>query len=134
MPDKKTAQLINCKKCNRLFSAVDDSLLCSRCNDAIDDGFTRVREYIYDHPTSSLKQVSEGTEIKPDVVLKWIREGKIILGGSSTITFCERCKAPTDGTRYCVNCIQEIARGLKEGIGTTLEKDKAGMHIKPDRK
>lgn len=134
-------ELVHCKKCNRLFSSTAGETLCSRCNEAVDDGFIRVREYIYDNPSSSLIKVCESTDVKPDAVLKWIKEGKIILGGSATIAFCERCNAPTDGARFCKNCVQEIAKGLKAGIHSTDDSngkaDKqstAGMHIKPDRR
>ena len=135
MAENTLNELRNCKKCNRLFSSVDGSTLCSRCNVKADDGFNRVREYIYDNPTSSIKDVSKGTSVSADTILKWIRDGRIILSENSSISFCERCSSPMDGGRFCGKCVKELADGLKEGIGTNDNRSKAGMHIKEiDRK
>jgi len=131
----KNSILRNCKKCNRLFSSVDGSALCSRCSEDADDGFNKVREYIYDNPNSSVKDVSVGTGVSTDVILQWIREGRIVLGDHANISFCERCDAPIDGGRFCGKCVRELAEGLKSGIGANDQKNRAGMHIKEhDRK
>ena len=131
MTDSKINALKNCKKCNRVFSAVDGSALCSRCNEDVDDGFTKVREYIYDNPTSSVKEVSVGTGVRPDAILKWIRDGKIVLSKDSSIAFCERCGEPTEGIRFCPLCIRDLSNGLKSGIEDRAnQKNHVGMHIK----
>lgn len=133
MTENKMGNLKNCKKCNRLFSATDvSSTLCSRCNEDIDDEFTRVREYIYDNPASSVKDVSMGTGISTEAILKWIRDGKIVLGKNAIISFCERCGEPMDdGSRFCPKCVRKLTDGLKEGIGAnTNQRSKIGMHIK----
>lgn len=136
MTDNKLNALRNCKKCNRLFSSVDGNSLCSRCNDDIDDEFTRVREYIYDNPSSSVKDVSIATGVEADAILKWIREGKIVLSKGSSIAFCDRCGEPTDGGRFCAKCVHELSTGLKSGIGesTEAQRQRMGMHIKDTRK
>lgn len=123
--------LKNCKKCNRLFQSKDGASLCSRCNDDIDDEFTRVKEYIYDNPSSNLKDISIGTGVAATAILKWIREGKIVLDADVTIAFCQRCEEPTDGERFCQKCQGELAQGLKRGIeNKEPERKKTGMHIK----
>jgi hypothetical protein len=132
----KSSVLINCKKCNRLFSSVDGATLCSRCNESADEGFSVVREYIYDNPSSSIKEVSSNTGIESELILRWIREGRIVLSEHANISFCERCDVPTDGGRFCGKCIRELSDGLKKGItADEIEKKGAGMHIREiDRK
>jgi len=135
--DNKLSNLMNCKKCGRLYSSKNGSSLCSRCNEDIDDEFTRVREYIYDNPTSSVKDVSAATSVDTDAILKWIREGKIVLGESSKIAFCERCGEHTEGDRFCPKCVRELTNGLKEGIDNKAnpnERRGMGMHIKENNK
>jgi predicted amidophosphoribosyltransferase len=135
MSENKLNSLRNCKKCGRLFSSVDGSALCSRCNDNVDDSFTRVREYIYDNPTSSVKDVSHGTGVDADAILKWIREGKITLADNSNIAFCERCGSPTEGARFCGKCVRELTNGLKKGMQDTAGPaiKHRGMHIKEEK-
>ncbi|GAU75676.1 hypothetical protein [Fusibacter sp. 3D3] len=133
MTENKMGNLKNCKKCNRLFAAVNGhDFLCSRCNEDIDDGFTKVREYIYDNPTSGVKDVSIGTGISTEAILKWIRDGKIVLGENTIIAFCERCGEPAEGGgRFCPKCIRNLTDGLKAGIGENDQyRTRVGMHIK----
>ena len=135
MAENNTNELRNCKKCNRLFSSVEGSMLCSRCNVNVDDGFIRFREDIYDNPASSITDVSKGTSVSSDIILKWIRDGRIVLAENSSISFCQRCGSPMDGGRFCGKCVKELADGLKDGIGSNDTRPKAGMHIKEiDRK
>lgn len=134
MTDSKASLLRNCKKCNRVFSSIDGGALCSRCSNEADDGFLKVKEYIFDNPTSSIKDVTAGTGVPSDTVFKWIREGRIVLSEHSGISFCERCSTPIDGGRYCGRCINELANGLKSGLSDRDQKPKAGMHIKEAEK
>jgi len=137
MTENGLNSLRNCKKCGRLFSSLDGGGLCSRCNDDVDDSFTRVREYIYDNPTSSVKDVSEGTAVPTEAILKWIREEKIRLSDGSGITFCERCSEPSNGNRFCNKCVHELSSGLKKGMEASLAKSQpkhVGMHIKDEKK
>lgn len=133
MPDNRLGNLINCKKCGRLFSAnAEGDSFCSRCNQDVDNEFTKVREYIYDNPSSSVKDVSLGTGIKSEIILKWIRDGKIVLGENHTISICERCGEPIDGGgRFCPKCVKNLTDGLKDGIKSEPQRKSAvGMHIK----
>ncbi|MGX8796358.1 hypothetical protein ACR6HW_09780 [Fusibacter sp. JL298sf-3] len=139
MVSDRSGGLRNCKKCNRLFSAKEGEFLCSRCNDEVDDEFTKVREYIYDNPTSGVKDVSASTGVHVDVILKWIKEGRILLSERTPITFCERCGEPSDGARYCKKCVHELSVGLKSGIQEKSTTDRSasvrgGMHIREKRK
>lgn len=134
MTENKLGALKNCKKCSRLFQAENGATLCSRCNEDIDDEFTKVREYIYDNPSSSVKDVSTGTGVDTDSILKWIREGKIELGSYSGIAFCERCSEPTTGSRFCPKCVNDLSTGLKAGLEDSNHKLQMGMHIKTNQK
>lgn len=121
--------LMNCKKCGRLFQAKDSTGLCSRCNASVDDDFTKVKDYIYDNPSSSLKDVSEGTGVDSEAILKWIREGKIILSSDSGIRFCQKCGASIISGKYCNACVAKLQNTLK--VEEEPQKQEyRGMHIK----
>ncbi|MDO4799020.1 MAG: MerR family transcriptional regulator [Bacillota bacterium] len=114
--------LLNCKKCNRLFASDHGETLCSRCNEVTDDGFSKAREFIYDNPQSSLKDVSEGTGVEVDAILKWIREGRIVLTSQSGIRLCQRCGDPMLSGKYCDKCTAELKSSL------TLEEETPKEH------
>lgn len=122
--------LMNCKKCGRLFQAKDELGLCSRCNANVDDEFTKVKDYIYDNPSSSLKDVAEGTDVPTESILKWIREGKIILSSDSGIRFCQKCGASIISGKFCNSCVAHLQSNLKVDAPEPEKKEYRGMHTK----
>lgn len=126
------SKLLNCSKCGRLFESKDGSSLCSRCNENVDDDFSKVKDYIYDHPTCSLKDVSDDTGVPTDSILKWIREGRILLSQDSAIRFCQKCGAAIISGKYCPKCIAKLQETLK--IDQPEETEYRGMHIKSGEK
>ncbi len=123
-------ELMNCKKCSRLFHSKNGATLCSRCNVTVDDDFSKVRNFIYDNPSLSLKDVSEATGVEVTSILKWIREGKIILSDDSGIKLCEKCGASIISGRYCSSCIKKIQDSLKVDPSEFKTDEYRGMHIK----
>lgn len=123
------SKLLNCKKCGRLFQSKDGGALCSRCNHSVDDEFGKVREFIYENPTSSLKDVADGTGVETDAILKWIREGKIVLTSDSGIRFCQKCGASVISGKYCPRCVAELQQNLKLDPQPE-EKTYRGMYTK----
>lgn len=122
--------LVNCKKCGRLFQAKDEFGLCSRCNASVDDEFIKVKDYIYDNPSSSLKDVAEGTGVDSESILKWIHEGKIVLSSDSPIRFCQKCGASIIAGKYCNACIAKLQVTLKVDEEVPVKSEYKGMHTK----
>lgn len=122
-------KLMNCKKCGRLFQSKDEFGLCSRCNASVDDDFIKVKDYIYDNPTSSLKDVSEGTGVDSEAILKWIHEGKIVLSSDSGIRFCQKCGASIISGKFCNACIAKLQTTLKVEEEAPKQEYR-GMHTK----
>lgn len=125
-------KLINCKKCNRLFSSTTGSPFCSRCNTEVDDKFEKVRDYIYDNTSCGLKEVSDACHVEVEVILKWIKEGRIIITQNSAIKLCAQCGEPTISGKYCQECIAKIQSDLAVDPADFEQEpsDYRGMHIK----
>jgi len=112
--------LKNCKCCGRVFQAVGNLKLCSRCYTSDDDDFKVVRDHLYDYPDSTIVEVSEETGVSENKILKFLRAGKLILKGElSTLLVCEECKTPINTGIFCDTCSSKLVRELKRASADT---------------
>ncbi|MBN2900092.1 MAG: MerR family transcriptional regulator [Clostridia bacterium] len=131
-------ELKNCKKCGRMFSAENGQLFCSKCRTNDEDDFKVVREYIYDNPNSTVHDVHEATEVSEEKILKFLRQGRLILKGEGVGLECERCGKSINTGRFCDKCAHELKSGFQQAFGGEEKKEApasnakkgAGMHIK----
>lgn len=107
----------NCNRCGRMFQAVSTEKLCSRCRSTDDEDFKVVREYIYDNPDTSVKEVAEDTGVPEEKILKYLRDGKLLLKGeNANVLDCERCGKGIATGRFCDECSAKLARELKSAF------------------
>ncbi len=112
----------NCTRCGRMFQAEGPSKLCERCRDNDEEDFKVVREYVYDNPNSNIPDVAENTGVSEDKILKFLRQGKLILKDElSMVLDCERCGKPIKSGRYCESCTNEMSRELRSAASRTAE-------------
>lgn len=124
-------KLKNCDKCGRMFQGEEHQKLCSRCNTDADNMFDRVRSYVYDNPDENISAVSEGTGVHKRIILKYIKEGKLIIENPDFGAECERCGKSIDSGRFCAACAHELKQGLSAGLKEDEpKKSHAGMFVK----
>jgi len=121
----------NCKRCGRVFPAVSSEKLCSRCRTTDDDDYKVVREYIYDNPGADVKEVAEETAVAEDKILKFLRDGKLLLKGENAkVLDCERCGKGIATGRFCDECSRDLARELKSAFATPAKAVEEGSNNK----
>lgn len=112
----------NCARCGRMFQADGISKICDRCRDNDEEDFKVVREYVYDNPNSNIPDVAENTGISEEKILKFLRQGKLVLKDElSMVLDCERCGKPIKSGRYCDSCTNEMSRDLRSAASKTAE-------------
>jgi flagellar operon protein (TIGR03826 family) len=134
------SKLKNCAKCGRVFQAEEiGQKYCSRCSSNEDDLFLKAREFIYDNPDTNVMEVTEELEIEEDLILKWLRQGRLELRGEGVGYPCDRCGKSIKTGRFCESCQAELKSGFNEAFGIDKkskkpeqksEKDAHGMHVK----
>lgn len=125
--------LKNCAKCGRMFSGESHQLYCSNCVENDDETFKIVREYIYDHPSSTVKETSVATDIPEEKILKFLRQGKLTLRGDGVGLECERCGKSIGSGRYCEKCTLEMQNGFKQAFGVDKKPAAGKAPVKPDK-
>ncbi len=127
------AELKNCKQCGRVFASVSASL-CRKCLDQIDQDFVVVRKYVRDHNGADVLEVSQATGVSEEIILHFLREGRLISRGFVASLQCERCSTRIDSGRFCPKCLFELDQQL-QGVMPVTEKAiprtavKEQMHI-----
>jgi hypothetical protein len=74
-------ELRNCPLCSSLFTFKGASTLCPQCTGVADLEYFQVREYIFSHPGSNTLEVAAATGVKEEVILRFLREGRLSLKG-----------------------------------------------------
>ena len=125
------AELKNCRNCSRMFSSKDGQEFCSKCRLEVEDHFKIVREFVYDNPGCTVKEVEDGTGVPREEILEYLREEKLELKKESSDLNCQRCGKSIKSGRMCSAC----ARELKDGFSKAFESEKKddGKNNKKDK-
>ncbi len=127
MPDVR-----NCRKCGRIFNYIGGELICPMCRKADEEDFQRIKKYLYEFPGASLSQVSAELEISVEKIKKFLKDGRLEIAGNEGNMFleCEKCGKSIKSGKYCTECENEMAAGLrsvaskiKEEISKTSDRN-----------
>ena len=130
--------LRNCARCGKMFNYVAGPAICEPCKKAVEEDFQKVKQYIQDNPSASLKQISEDNEVTTKQIQQWIREERLMFSKDSPIQLlCEKCGEPITTGRFCAKCKTSMANNLnntfakpKPALQQPVKKEpKAGMRF-----
>lgn len=91
----------NCARCGKVFVAAAPQRVCPSCSRDDEEQFRAVKEYLNRNPGSPLGQVAEATGVRPDVILSYLRQGRL-----------DASHAPTDAKLVCSLCGASITSGV----------------------
>ena len=130
--------LRNCSKCGKMFNYVSGPPICDNCKKALEEDFQKVKKYVQDNPSASLKQIAEENDVKLNQIKEWIREERLMFSKDSPLALtCENCGEPIQTARLCAKCKAGMANNLSNSIAKpkTLQQPvakkepKAGMRF-----
>jgi len=103
----------NCKSCGKLFNYLSGPPLCTSCIKALDEKFSVVKEYIYDHPGAGMQEVSDENDVTIPQIQKWLREEKLSFSENSLVGIeCENCGATIRTGKFCQSCKTKLVNNL----------------------
>ena len=116
--------IVNCKKCGRIFQQVGSRRICPDCERALEDKFEEERDYIREHPDVSIMEVSREKEVSVEQLKQWVREERLLFTNAEGSGIeCVMCGVPIATGKYCARCKEKIAHNL----GAAYEKPKVTM-------
>jgi len=116
------ANLKNCPRCGRLFPAGSGRDICGKCLEAEDDDYGIVRRYVRDHPRSTVVEVAEETGVDEEVILQYLRDGRLVSNSFAATISCERCGKSIRAGKYCDGCMNVINAQL-QGVEPPRESE-----------
>ena len=109
--------LRNCARCGKMFNYIGGQPICDPCKKAIEEDFQKVKQYIEDNPTASLKMISEENQVSTKQIQQWIREERLMFSKDSPIQLlCEGCGEPITTGRFCAKCKTSMANTLNDTV------------------
>lgn len=112
--------LANCKRCGTLIPAVS-SRLCVDCLRDEEEAYQVVRDYVRQHPTATVLQVSKETGVSVPRIYDFVRKGKLVAQSpdSDLAVECVVCGRRILSGRVCDRC----RGGLKNGRVGEAERE-----------
>lgn len=116
----------NCRQCGRLYNYIGGSYrhLCPGCIKKMEDKFEIVKDYIEEHRTASINEVSAECEVGVKQIEQWIREERLCFADDSPIGIaCENCGKTIKTGRFCDNCKGAMLNQLGSAYGNQAAKE-----------
>ncbi|MCI0183123.1 MAG: hypothetical protein OWR52_06640 [Acidibacillus sp.] len=104
----------SCPKCKQIH--IGASELCFACIKLEEVDFSSVSDYLHHHPNANADEVAKETNVDIHLVMKWIKEGRLISLHELT---CERCGKKIKSGRFCSECgvdLQKSLHQMKQGL------------------
>lgn len=116
----------NCNRCGKVFNYIN-SLSCPDCEKKEERIFQGVKDYINEHESCSMGELSKSTGVSPKKILKYIREGRLeISKGMHGEVACDSCGKPITRGRYCDSCVIKLNQKVTDVFS---EKKETGPRV-----
>jgi len=99
-----------CKICGKMFE-YKVSLMCPTCLLQMDKDFLVCRDYLDKHKNSTIKEMSEKTEVSEKIILSLMKEGRLMIQGDAEFV-CRKCGQAISSGKYCDHCLGEMKSDL----------------------
>ena len=108
------AQFKRCKLCGRIFQG-RMSDYCEECLKKMDEKFVKVRDYLYDNPNATVREVMEETGVDEETITLLLQDGRLQMKDTRGMLHCEKCGRPIQSGRLCESCRKSVSSLLKRG-------------------
>jgi len=110
-------ELANCPKCNGLFVQTQLRTVCDKCFKEEENAYETVYQFLRkrENRKAELDVVVEATGVSKELILKFIRQGRIMLSNFPNLGYpCEKCGKTIREERLCNDCKNDIHKQLNQ--------------------
>lgn len=115
--------IASCKRCGKLFQKVSSDL-CPECVRKDEAAFEEIKHYLRDHDNASVEEVAKALDIEEEVIVRFLREGRLIAQKKMSYP-CLSCGKPITSGKYCPECREKMADAvgnIKESLSAEQGK------------
>ena len=108
--------LRNCASCGKLFDAPSSSIrLCLQCEMDDQKQFDKVKEYLKEHATATVIEITKDTGVGRKQIYEWVRTGRLDVAGIHDLGIvCEGCGEPINTGRFAFSVPPACSRMPKD--------------------
>lgn len=110
-------ELANCPKCNGLFVQTQFRSICDACFKEEEKAYETVYKFLRkrENRKALLEEVVEGTGVSEELILKFIRNGRIQLSNFPNLGYpCKKCGKVIKEDQLCEGCKKNIQNQLHQ--------------------
>jgi flagellar operon protein (TIGR03826 family) len=110
------AELSNCPNCGEVFVKNQFRDICQKCWKEEEKAFETVYQFIRkrENRAATIQQVVEATEVDEDLILKFIKTGRLKLTHFPNLGYpCDKCGKIIQRGRLCEKCAEELRKELE---------------------
>lgn len=120
--------LMNCRKCGKLFQRTGIGLICQDCEKALEEKYQEVKEYLREHNAATVVEVSKEMDVSVEQIKKWVRQERLYFNDPESIGIdCLMCGRPISKGKYCSKCKEKVTNRLnsayKKEKPASVQKD-----------
>lgn len=123
-----------CQVCGTEFEADSIKALCYECRKIDRHLFGIIRDFLYDNPGASVKEVVDYTGVTASIVLKYLREGRLETIGAIKLLNCESCGKPITYGNLCSECNEKLSRSFQSASNVKSKSTNKRMHTNLKKK
>lgn len=112
-------EVTNCPYCGTLFIQTKFRDLCETCFKAEEEEFETVHKYIRkkENRTASIQEVVGETGVEEEVIVKFIRSGRLKVAKHPNIGYnCSRCGSTIQYGTLCTVCSTDLRKQLADFV------------------
>lgn len=109
---------VKCDKCGgKVFHIGGGMYHCESCGADILDDFGKIKRFLDENGPTPILIISQYTGVSTEIIEAFLRQGRVeIPDGSKYYISCERCGCSIRFGRFCPECVQELAGGIKSAF------------------
>lgn len=137
------SKIINCQYCGKPFVPFANGRTCARCLEEQNEQFTRVQSYLRSYPESTVEDVAEECGVAVDIVMDWMRKGRLEAlpsraGVDEGSPQCRVCGTPIDRSgglcARCASTATQLANLHAQGAQTPAPVPASKYRQRPERR
>lgn len=107
----------SCRNCGRLFNYLQGPPICPACRKKLEDKFERVKDYIREHETATMQEISDDNDVSVKQIKQWVREERLVFSEDSPLGLeCEGCGTIIKTGRFCEKCKRKMETDFQSVI------------------